>query len=386
MTSRQMPGRGRRSYNRLVAPATRGASPLILVAFLLPLAAYLFVLAWINRQPRPVVVSGTWDFLGLLFASSGFLLLGGPAVLSSLNECWRRFWLLGDGSGLPKWLFGDGRSLPNGLDHYRDAWLLLAAGYFVAVVAGSGWMLARRRRLTCVFNVEPGAVEASLEETYRHLGLHPAQRRPLRVRLRPAAGQSRLAGTATGPGQCPARSRIVLRAEARLAALGSRTTRRSAWSSSRRCDSAWRTAAPEHESAAWLNFTASMLLIASLFLVILLLVRMMWPARVNLAGMRTGPSTLAGPVSTMPCMTSSGTARPGIAPSRENHGGHGPNVDLAEARLRPPPARRGDPDAVREEGAAPGRRSSSSRPTRPWPRSTTRSTRSGRSTARSSAS
>src|SRR5437016_2779703 len=76
--------------------SARKGPALIFVVFLLPLAVYLLLLGHINRQPRPVVVSGTWDFIGVLFAGSGFLLFGGPAILTSLGESWRMFWLLGE--------------------------------------------------------------------------------------------------------------------------------------------------------------------------------------------------------------------------------------------------------------------------------------------------
>ena len=97
---------------------------MIFVAFFVPLAIYLLVLGHINRQPRPLIISGIYDFAGLLFAVSGFLLCGGPAVLSSLNERWRMFWLLGEGR-----LAGLGMA-----QHFS---LVLALFYFVVVVAGS---------------------------------------------------------------------------------------------------------------------------------------------------------------------------------------------------------------------------------------------------------
>ena len=135
---------------------------MIIVAFLLPLSLYFLALSWVNRQPRPVVVAGTWDFVGLLFAASGFLLVGGPAVLSSFNDRWRRIWLLGESS-----------SLPDSLDGYREFWMLLAVTYFLVVVVGSGVVLARRRRLTCIYNVEPVDVESALGEACKQLGIAP---------------------------------------------------------------------------------------------------------------------------------------------------------------------------------------------------------------------
>jgi hypothetical protein len=131
---------------------------LIFVVFFVPLAVYLLILGHINRGPRPVLVSGTWDFIGVLFGVSGFLLAGGPAILSALNERWRMFWLFGDRSGLAE------SSLPG---------ILLAAAYFLVIVAGCIVVFWRQRRLTCVYNVEPPTVEAGLLEACAHLGLDP---------------------------------------------------------------------------------------------------------------------------------------------------------------------------------------------------------------------
>lgn len=136
---------------------------MIFVVFLLPLALYLLLLGWVNRQPRPILVSGTIDLVGLLFAASGFLLLGGPAALSSLNERWRLLWLLGDSPGPAE----------GGLDGARQVGLLLAVLYFLAVVAACAAAFRRRRGMTCVFNAEPAVVESALVEACARLGLEP---------------------------------------------------------------------------------------------------------------------------------------------------------------------------------------------------------------------
>jgi hypothetical protein len=134
---------------------------LIFVAFLVPLALYLLVLGYLNRQPRPVMVSGTWDWIGILFAASGFLLCGGPALLSSLNERWRMFWLLGDSSDL------------DGLSSAHILGITLAGLYFLVVVLGSSLMFLRQRRLTSIYNVEPATVGSALDEACEQFGLEP---------------------------------------------------------------------------------------------------------------------------------------------------------------------------------------------------------------------
>jgi hypothetical protein len=132
---------------------------LLLLAFLFPVAVYLLVLAHLNRRPRATMVPGAWDFAGILLAASGFLLFGGPALLTSLsrNERWRGFWLQGRG--------GPGLTDEDGLITVR---IVLFALYFVAVVVGAGLLLWRRRRTTSIYNVDPAVVEAVLGQTLEH--------------------------------------------------------------------------------------------------------------------------------------------------------------------------------------------------------------------------
>src|ERR1700758_3195552 len=58
-----------------------GWSLIFLALFFFPIALYCLILGMINRRPHPVMVSGSWDFFGLLLAASGLLLFGGPTVL-----------------------------------------------------------------------------------------------------------------------------------------------------------------------------------------------------------------------------------------------------------------------------------------------------------------
>jgi hypothetical protein len=132
----------------------------IFVLFLVPLGIYFLVLAYLNRQPRPIFVSGTLDFIGILFAVSGFLLFGGPAVLSSLYEKWRMLWLLGEVGGA-----GDS------LAEHWSFWVTLSAVYFLLVVGGCAFAFRRYRHLTSIYNVEPALAEQVLEEICEQFGL-----------------------------------------------------------------------------------------------------------------------------------------------------------------------------------------------------------------------
>ncbi len=150
---------------------------MIFVAFLFPLTLYVLVLALINGRPRPVVVSGVWDFAGVLFAVSGFLLAGGPAALTVLDERWRMFWLA---------LRGD---LPGAGD---AGWLLsvtLLVGYFFVVLTGSVLLLLGRRRTTSVYNVEREALEEALHRVLEGQGLTWVREgRTLWIRPAPGGG------------------------------------------------------------------------------------------------------------------------------------------------------------------------------------------------------
>ena len=106
---------------------------MIFVVFLVPLGLYLLLLGHFNRQGRPVFVSGPLDFVGILFAASGFLMFGGPAILTSLNESWRSFWLLGDGNAVSR----------DSLLAQWQFWIFLSVLYFVGVVTVSGPPVAR---------------------------------------------------------------------------------------------------------------------------------------------------------------------------------------------------------------------------------------------------
>jgi hypothetical protein len=162
---------------------------LILLAFLLPFSVYLLVLGLVNRRPYPILVAGIWDFVGILFAASGFLLVVGPAVITSGSESWRMFWVFGTREGVPS-INEEGTRL----------WGYLAAAYFTAVVTGAACLLYRRRGQTSVYNVESAAFERALGRSLDALGLNPVRTGDLLVfgaGASAVAGESKLpAGTA----------------------------------------------------------------------------------------------------------------------------------------------------------------------------------------------
>jgi hypothetical protein len=137
---------------------------LVFVAFLVPLGIYLVVLGQSGRRHQPMLVSGVFDRIGMLLGASGFLIAGGPAILTALNDRWRMWWLLGD-PGAPR----------ASLDSYLPWWLLACGGYFAVVVLGAAWLLWRARAWTCLYAIEGDAAAQALESALDELGL-PWQR------------------------------------------------------------------------------------------------------------------------------------------------------------------------------------------------------------------
>jgi hypothetical protein len=136
---------------------------LILLAFFFPLAVYLLILGALNRRRHPLLVSGVWDGIGLLFGVSGFLLFAGPAVFGSINERWRLYWLLGKGD------------VPIAAEGAWQFWAFLSILYFALVVGGSALLLWRQRPLTAVYNAEAAQIEQVLAQVCAELGLNPAR-------------------------------------------------------------------------------------------------------------------------------------------------------------------------------------------------------------------
>jgi hypothetical protein len=119
-------------------------------------------LASLNRRRRPTVVSGVADFAGVLLATAGFLILGGPLILAGLHEVWRRHTLRGS--------FADIRAA---LAQPSGFWHAVWVAYLVLVVAGSAWLLFRRRVVTVVYNIDPTDAQKLVSD------LNPGERLPV---------------------------------------------------------------------------------------------------------------------------------------------------------------------------------------------------------------
>jgi hypothetical protein len=138
------------------------------LAFLVPIGIYCLILASINRRGKPLIVSGLWDAIGLLFAVSGFFLATIPMLLAEFYA----------------------RTLAeNTSDHFLHIWLqhwLLWLVYFLFLLSGAALMLLWRSHKTMIYNVDPEQLPKALERTFEMVGL-AAKRTNRRLLLTPAA-------------------------------------------------------------------------------------------------------------------------------------------------------------------------------------------------------
>ncbi len=138
----------------------------IILGCLFPLAVYCLFLAAVNRGRRPVLIPGEWDFAGLLFGVSGFLLLAGPFVLVAFQDRCRERWLYDRAASAD--------ALAHSLWHLR---LMVWGGYFALVVTGAAWGLWRGRRITSIYHCPPQALPDVLAQACRAAGITPRLKR-----------------------------------------------------------------------------------------------------------------------------------------------------------------------------------------------------------------
>lgn len=160
------------------------------LGFLFPLALYCLFLAYLNARPQATVIPGTWDFVGVLFATCGFWLVGGPMIIDGMYYKW-----------LPALLMA-GRGAEGGGVSWR--WLVWAMRgiYFLAVVGGVALLIRRRSRVTVIYNCETALFLDVLTAALHNLGLEASHQRS-RFTIGPAAGSSTPAdakpGSVAGP-------------------------------------------------------------------------------------------------------------------------------------------------------------------------------------------
>lgn len=127
------------------------------LVFLFPVAAYCLFLAMINSRPHATMISGPWDFAGVLFATAGFWLVGGPSALGAFHTRYRMELARGHlpSLGMLNWEF----------------WALAWGIYFTIIVAGTIFLLLRRRAVTVIYNVMPATLDEALARALAQLRL-----------------------------------------------------------------------------------------------------------------------------------------------------------------------------------------------------------------------
>jgi hypothetical protein len=158
-----------------------------LLIFLFPVALYCWALAMVNRRLRPLMVSGPWDFVGLLFAASGFLLIAGPAIFTGLYYRALRELPLAEQDRSVSAVFWELLS---------NDWALWLA-YYLVLLAGVALLLRARRRKTIIYNVDPALFETILIRCLARLGL-PWNRQGTRWCVGVATGPAASSAPGTG--------------------------------------------------------------------------------------------------------------------------------------------------------------------------------------------
>lgn len=126
-----------------------------------PLLIYILILMGINGRRRASMIPGTWDFAGVLLATSGFLLGGGPLILAGLNSGWRRYLLHGKNVTDWRMLTGEGDVRAVGL------WVL----FFVVVISSAGILIFARRHVTVLYNTDTAHIWDALEWIFGRVGI-----------------------------------------------------------------------------------------------------------------------------------------------------------------------------------------------------------------------
>jgi len=144
------------------------------LVFLFPVAAYCLFLAMINNRPQPTMVSGPWDFAGVLFATSGFWLVGGPTALGAFHNRSRLALAQGHVPS-PAGMLASG----------WEFWVVVWGIYFTIVLGGAILLLLRRRGVTVLYNIAPATLDDALARALAQLRLQ-ATRLGHRLFLSPA--------------------------------------------------------------------------------------------------------------------------------------------------------------------------------------------------------
>lgn len=129
------------------------------IACLTPLTLYLFWLSAVNRRDRPTVISGVWDFVGLLAGLSGFILSGSGLFLAAVVARSRL------------WGGHTFEELRDSWGRERLTWAIALAVYLAAFALLVGLSLAARRRTLVAYNTDLSTAEAAVAAVLEEVGI-----------------------------------------------------------------------------------------------------------------------------------------------------------------------------------------------------------------------
>jgi hypothetical protein len=144
---------------------------LVGLACLFPLAGYLLYLALLHHRGRPTMISGPWDFAGILAALSGFLLIGGTMLVFLIHSSVRAFWL-------SPATVADFENLKTIHLRAGAATLAIWGVYLLIVIGGSAVLLRLRRPVTIIYQLTPAELEDLLPAALDRLKLAHFRRGP----------------------------------------------------------------------------------------------------------------------------------------------------------------------------------------------------------------
>lgn len=163
---------------------------------LAPASFYLCWLAGVNRRDKPTVVGGTWDFVGVLAALSGFLIAGGVLLLSLVSN---------NGQ-----LFTDGNvdRLKIVFETQWMTWLSILIGYAALVGIAATVGAKGRKHWLAVYNLDADTAERVIDAALERSGLPARRQGDLWVELAPSG--RRLVEAKTFHGTAHTTIRVVI--------------------------------------------------------------------------------------------------------------------------------------------------------------------------------
>jgi hypothetical protein len=136
------------------------------LACLFPICIYCLFLAMLHQRRHPTLMSGTWDFVGVLLALSGFLVFGTAVFLLSFQPAGRDFLLHG---GAPSDLRRIGAQ---GSHLIVFLWFL----FYASLASSFAYMIWHRRAYSVIYNVTPAEMEYVLQRVIENSHMQSMRR------------------------------------------------------------------------------------------------------------------------------------------------------------------------------------------------------------------